>query len=75
MLQLPLKRWLYLINVSLSKRLSDSLFLLGVSTRLPRLKSLPTGALDGVTVLYLSEMTLIQGNSLRTPSSDPADFK
>lgn len=70
-----LKKWLYLINVSLSKRLLDSRFLLGVSTRLPRLKSLSTGALDGVAVLYLSEMALILGYCLRTPRSDPADFK
>lgn len=36
---------------SLSDRLSDNLFLLGVGTRLPELKSLSTGALEGLAVL------------------------
>ena len=49
-------QWLYLINRCFSNLLSESLFLLAVSTNPPRLKSRSTGALDGVGVLYFKKM-------------------
>lgn len=47
---------------SLSNLWSDCLFLFGDSTRVPRLKSLSTGALDGVAAFFFREISFIVGN-------------
>lgn len=57
--------WLYLINRSVSNLLSESLFLLDVSTKPLRLKSCSAGALDGVGVLYLKKMFFMFANWCR----------
>ena len=50
---------------SFSNNASVSLFLFGVRTRPPRLKSLSTGALEGSVVLYLRKMRLTAGKLWR----------
>ena len=59
---------------SLSNPLSDILFLLWVSTRLTKLKSLSTGALEGVAVLNFMDIVSFMGKRFRISIGDP-DFK
>ncbi|KAF7707961.1 hypothetical protein HF521_017018 [Silurus meridionalis] len=63
-----LEFWLYRMRRSLSNLWSDSLFLFGDSTRLPRLKSLSTGALNGVAA-FLQRNFLYCGKLYRLFSS------
>lgn len=69
------KKWLYRSNTMLSNLLSESLFLLGVKTIPPWLKSLSTGALDGVGVFSSLEIDWIRGNSVRDSMSALGDLR